>query len=187
MLAVPENSKNNRTAHRNTGAPRSFDDFFADFGPPGVFGKEFSQNFDRMFQEMEQHMQRAMQSFERPRRVRQSSPRSVERLQTDYYQPRRPIRRVVDDNRRGDFIPSNWRAENQPVRRFNDIQPTVPTGRVEPPPARRPTNNQQPQRTQPQRPQVQRTRPQPQRTQPQRAQPQRPQPEKAPPSPGILT
>lgn len=34
--------------------------------------------------------------------------------------------RKVDDRKRGDYIPNNWRAENQPVRR-TDIQPTVPS------------------------------------------------------------
>jgi Myelodysplasia-myeloid leukemia factor 1-interacting protein len=37
--------------------------------------------------------------------------------------------RKVDDARRGDFIPSNWKAEYQPVRK-SDIQPTVPAQRA---------------------------------------------------------
>ena len=39
--------------------------------------------------------------------------------------------RKVDDRRRGDYIPQNWRAENQPVRR-TDIQPTIPAQRAAP-------------------------------------------------------
>lgn len=40
--------------------------------------------------------------------------------------------RKVDDERRGDFIPNNWRSENRPVRRNNDLQPTVPVNRGQP-------------------------------------------------------
>lgn len=39
--------------------------------------------------------------------------------------------RKVDEDRRGDYIPSNWRAENRPVRR-TDIQPTIPANRNQP-------------------------------------------------------
>jgi len=39
--------------------------------------------------------------------------------------------RKIDDERRGDFIPNNWRSENRPARR-NDLQPTVPVNRGQP-------------------------------------------------------
>lgn len=40
----------------------------------------------------------------------------------------------MDDNKRGHYIPTNARSENQPVRppRMAGIAPTQPGGRVEP-------------------------------------------------------
>ncbi|CAG9320760.1 unnamed protein product [Blepharisma stoltei] len=44
-------------------------------------------------------------------------------------------RDTVDEERRGDYIPDDWRRDNQPVRyRNSDIQPTIPVQRALPAP-----------------------------------------------------
>lgn len=58
--------------------------------------------------------------------------------------------RKVDDRRRGDFIPQNWRSENQPVRR-TDIQPTIPAPRALPAARPQPVPRNPPRNTQPRR------------------------------------
>ena len=58
--------------------------------------------------------------------------------------------RKIDEGRRGDYSPNNWRGENQPVRR-TDIQPTVPAPRQQalPAPARRVVQRNNPPRRTP--------------------------------------
>lgn len=59
----------------------------------------------------------------------------------------------VDESRRGHFIPRQARGQNQPVRMSrdtgNDLQPTVPGGRVQPLPPPRAQQNQNNDRTAP--------------------------------------
>ena len=67
-----------------------------------------------------------------------------------YGRPNRIENRNMDEGRRGDYIPQNRRAENQPVRR-TDIQPTIPAPRAiqapPQPPRRNPPRNTQPRRS----------------------------------------